>query len=258
MTTFQPPKTVDIRHLLPKRPYSEKMGDLLGIVVHHSAGNEGAYTIAEFHVNHPKNLWSHIGYNWVIETNGRIHWTLDLEDAVPYHAGYTESAGDDLALFPDQDPRYYNNHYYAVCLVGNLSKSDPTPGQSGSLLDLLSALRHIYGPAFQIVGHKELPGKKTECPGGRVDMAVVRSKVESRIKGKEDTEHLAYPQPGDDEWLRKFPTTRDAAIAMKGAADGFGQVLLKVKVEVEETLTKLESAERQLRTIREEIKGATG
>ena len=261
------PLIIDIRAQLPQRPYNEKMGKVLGTTVHHGAGDAGAYGIAEYHVNHPKNpqkpdYWAHIGYNFVIEMDGKVYYTLDLDSARPYHAGYTEAErrpGDNLALFPDQDPRYYNDHYWAVCLQGNASKKAPTKAQLASLFRLLAALKSVMGTDHWIGGHRELPGKASECPGTLLDCDYIRVEVEKLLKPRDDLGQIAYPQEGDDPWLKAFPTTRDAAIAMKGAADNFGRVLVQTRDSLQ-TLreTPLWKTDEKIKMLIAEIKKVTG
>lgn len=234
------PKITDWRDRIPKRPtpVNEKMGTLLGLVIHHEGSSRGTLAIADYHVNNPKDpkkpsFWAHIGYNWTIEMDGTVYYVLDLESATPYHAGYTEIAGDDLTQFPNQDPQFYNYHYWAVCLIGDLSKAPPTRAQTDSLARLIAALKTVMGPGFEIVGHNELPGKKTECPGKNLSMDWVRSQVAKLLAPIEDLGKIAFPQEGDEDWLKKFPNTREAAIAMKGVADNFGNILVGVKNELQ-------------------------
>lgn len=213
--------TADLPTIGPASGFELVADEILGCVVHHEGSpptvpqGTSAYGIANYHVKNPKLMWAHIGYSFVIERDGTIEYTLDLRYR-PYHAGYTPDAGDDLSKFPHNDPQYYNNHYWAVCLVGN----DPTKEQVGAVEKLLAALKLAVlkagGQSFSIFGHRELPGKATSCPG-TTPMEVIRMTVEQLVNANQTPG--ASPGSGDLEYFKQFATWRDAAISTKGVAD---------------------------------------
>jgi hypothetical protein len=234
----------------------EPIKDVLGIAVHHEAGSENGssvYGIARYHIK--DQGWSHIGYTWVIERNGTLYQTLDLTTA-PYHAGAVK--GDTLAMFPNKDPQYYNEHFWAVCLVGNLDIKPPTDAQFDTLANLCAALKRGMPPGFKIFGHGELPGKGTACPGKHMQMSWLRKEAERRMVEGNTGSAETGPGPGDDPFFRQFTTWRDAAINAKGVADdalnrmaAFGTIINASILRQEETL-------RELRALREDVRAVTG
>jgi N-acetyl-anhydromuramyl-L-alanine amidase AmpD len=59
-----------------------------------------------------------------------------------------------------------NEKAVGIALVGNFDYDKPTPNQLRSLSFLLSVLRKYYHiPSANVLGHCEVPGAKTECPG---------------------------------------------------------------------------------------------
>ena len=235
--------------------------DVLGIAVHHEAGTAdgtSAYGIARFHVK--EQGWSHIGYTFVIERSGALYQTLDWTTA-PYHAGYTVDAqgrGDDLSKFPNRDPQFYNDHYWAVCLVGNLSLKPPTDAQFETLANLCAALKRASLPGFKVFGHGELPGKATECPGTKLDMRWVRKEAERRMTEGSTGTAASGPGPGDSAHARQFTTWRDAYISLEGVTNAFGDGLVAAGKVVDEEILRGEEMVRNLRAAREAIKTLTG
>ena len=53
-----------------------------------------------------------------------------------------------------------------ISLVGNFSEGQVSDAQLSSLVQLVKALQQRYGiPASHIMGHRDVPGAATECPG---------------------------------------------------------------------------------------------
>ncbi len=125
------------------------------IVVHHSATDMGSAEI--FNTAHKNRGWDEIGYHFVIDndtagkSDGQIEtgprWTKQVDGA---HC----KAGS------------MNERGIGICLVGNFSKTRPTAAQMNSLVHLVNILRKYYGiPKNRILGHGNVSGAKTECPG---------------------------------------------------------------------------------------------
>lgn len=130
------------------------------IVIHHSATAEGA--AESFDRLHRGRGWDEVGYHFVI-TNGRggpdgaveptSRWRKQKWGA---HCGGTEGNA-------------YNVYGIGVCLVGDFTDSVPTDAQLASLRRLL---RHLMGthdiPPERVIGHRDAPQARTECPGDRL------------------------------------------------------------------------------------------
>jgi len=72
---------------------------------------------------------------------------------------------------PDKD---YNEVGIGVCLVGNFENAPPTPAQRRSVKLLVQTLKSAYHiSSGDVVGHKDIRGKPTECPGKYFPMAEV-------------------------------------------------------------------------------------
>jgi LysM repeat protein len=194
------PVIKDVRAQMPNyQNYKDKQrpGAILGIAVHHSAtanystgaptGNAASFF--NYHVN--VRGWAYGGYNYVITGSGEIEYALD--DKIPaYHAGFKDVDDSEGLEFG----QYWNNHYLAICLAGWFSENrtyqdssgntqripnqytGPTSAQTESLLALIQSLRKKYKiPAENVLGHRELQGNGTTCPGYNLDPAQLRAKL---------------------------------------------------------------------------------
>ncbi len=176
---------------------SERTNAITGIAIHHSASaNHGtgkptgrAFDFFNYHVN--TLGWDHGGYNYVICPNGEVEYALD-DQAAAYHAGFND---------PDNSTdleygQYWNNHYLAICVSGWFDcdrtyrdafgsthlipnrYTSPTETQLTSLLALIVFLRQKYAiPIENIVGHRELTGCQTVCPGANFNFDELRQKI---------------------------------------------------------------------------------
>lgn len=125
------------------------------IIVHHSATDEGnACSIFDIH---SKRGFDGLGYHFIIDNgtcqknDGQIEtsprWIKQLDGA------HCKAAG-------------MNHMGIGICLVGNFSKEKVSSKQMDSLEFLVDTLRRHYNiPVSNILGHSQVPGAKTECPG---------------------------------------------------------------------------------------------
>ena len=61
---------------------------------------------------------------------------------------------------------YFNEHGIGICLVGDFSRDQPTPKQMESLVLLVRGLQEQFHiPDDHILGHGEVVGEFSECPG---------------------------------------------------------------------------------------------
>jgi len=138
-------------------------------VFHHSAGNtlETAEQIDQFH----RSRWPDfrdpitgkwIGYNFVIESNGRITQgrTVGYETAAQF--GYNK---DGIAI--------------SFCLVGNMMENVPTPEQEESVrwIDQQLIQKYIFVPSYNIVPHRAL--QPTLCYGSKLSNDYARNLIEN-------------------------------------------------------------------------------
>lgn len=117
------------------------------IVIHHSATDRGVTTeqIRRHHID--ANGWADIGYHWVIEGDGRVHPGRPEERTGAHAVGH-------------------NLRSVGVCVVGDntVEGREWTPAQRDSLWALVAGLRTRW-PEAEVVGHRDLTGAHTLCPG---------------------------------------------------------------------------------------------
>ncbi|HYG74882.1 MAG TPA: peptidoglycan recognition family protein [Planctomycetota bacterium] len=137
------------------------------IVVHHSASANGS--AAAFDKAHRDRGWDGLGYHFVIgngtgsgdgEVEVGYRWRRQLQGA---HAGNAE----------------YNQAGIGICLVGDFEHGHrPSARQMSSLRRLVRFLQVKTGvPTSEVVGHGNVPGKSTDCPGRNLDMSSFRASL---------------------------------------------------------------------------------
>lgn len=133
------------------------------IIVHHSGAEEkDTEQIRRYHMQ--SRGWRDIGYNYIVERNGRVVTGRSL----------------DIAGAHCKD-KQMNTRGIGVCMIGNMQNHPPLPAQYEALINQLAALAKRYDiPVKNILGHKEVPSP-TDCPGRYVDMAKVRQDVEKQL-----------------------------------------------------------------------------
>jgi hypothetical protein len=137
------------------------------IVVHHSASAVGSASI--FDKAHRERGWDGLGYHFVIgngsasgdgEVEVGYRWTKQMQGA---HAGNIE----------------YNQHGIGICLVGDFEHGGtPSPAQMASLRRLVRFLQVKTGiSTSEVIGHGNVPGKSTQCPGRSLDVGSFRESL---------------------------------------------------------------------------------
>ena len=119
------------------------------IVIHCSATRENKpFPVTSLIACHDSRF-GFTGYHYYITRDGEIHQTRH-ENLVGAHA------------------RHYNQHSIGICYEGGLDaqgrpKDTRTPEQKATLHALLKDLRKDY-PEALILGHRDLPGVRKDCP----------------------------------------------------------------------------------------------
>ncbi len=126
------------------------------IILHHTATGKGnAKTIHRAHW--ARGFFNGLGYHFLIDngTLGKGDGQIEMSPRwIRQQCGAHCKANG------------MNERAIGVCLVGNFDYEKPTPNQMQSLTYLVSLLRKYYGiPASNIMGHREVSGAKTDCPG---------------------------------------------------------------------------------------------
>jgi hypothetical protein len=127
------------------------------IVIHHSAQESGNASTID--AAHRARGWDGLGYHFVIDngnggTDGKVEvgsrWKQQKWGA---HTGNT----------PDNE---YNNFGIGISLVGDFTNHLPSQAQLAAMDRLVQSLMTKYNISPQnVIGHREAPGAKTECPG---------------------------------------------------------------------------------------------
>lgn len=144
------------------------------IVVHHSGSRSGdAATIDRAHEQ--GRGWDGIGYHFVVGNGapmprGRIEatfrWRGQLAGA---HAGAGELQ------------RPYNQAGIGICVIGDYRGHGLDPLVEARLVELCALLVRAH-PGLapeRVIGHREVPGKATACPG-EIDLGRLRDLVAAR------------------------------------------------------------------------------
>ena len=116
------------------------------IVIHHSASNLAA-TVEQITEWHKARNFETIGYHFVILQNGHVKAGRPVEK-IGAHA------------------HHHNLKSIGICVTGDNTRpgSSWTQNQIGSLRALVDTLK-IFWPSAEVLGHRDLPGAATECPG---------------------------------------------------------------------------------------------
>jgi LysM repeat protein len=125
------------------------------IIIHHSATDVGnGLSIFDLHI---KRGFQGTGYHFVIDngTEGKLDGQIE---ATPRWINQRDGAHCRASGM--------NYKGIGICLVGNFSKERVSQKQLESLVYLVNILRDYYHvPLKNILGHGQVPGARTECPG---------------------------------------------------------------------------------------------
>jgi len=128
---------------------ANKLNNIQYLIVHHTATARDTTTFEAVKKYHISKGWGNIGYHFFITANGK-RWYGRSEQTIGAHA-----KADNM-----------NFRSLGICLTGNFMNEEPTPAQKYTLLNLITALRVKYQiKANSILGHREITGAKTLCPG---------------------------------------------------------------------------------------------
>jgi N-acetylmuramoyl-L-alanine amidase len=128
------------------------------IIIHHSATDEGS-ALSFYHSHKRRGFIYGLGYHFVIDngTRGKPEGYIEVS---PRWIKQQDGAHCQASSM--------NHKSIGVCLVGNFSKEWVSDKQLLSLVYLVNILRRYYHiPLKNIIGHGQVPGAQTECPGKR-------------------------------------------------------------------------------------------
>ncbi|MFA7255563.1 MAG: N-acetylmuramoyl-L-alanine amidase [Candidatus Omnitrophota bacterium] len=126
------------------------------IVIHHTATDQGsAFYVDKLHLDRG---WDNgMGYDFLID-NGTRGKTMGQIEVGPRWKKQMDGAhtkqGD------------WNKKAIGICVVGNYSETGLPDKMFDSLVFLVVTLQNFYRiPDQNVVGHRDVPGAATECPG---------------------------------------------------------------------------------------------
>jgi len=138
------------------------------IIVHHTATWKGnAKTINSSHGD--RGFWNGLGYHFLIDngTLGKGDGQIEMSPRwIRQQTGAHCKAGG------------MNDRSIGIALVGNFNDAAPTPNQMQALEYLLKTLCNYYRiPRTNVLGHGEVDGARTECPGRLLPVSSLRNSL---------------------------------------------------------------------------------
>ena len=148
-------------------------GDVIGAVIHYPG--DGNVTYAGRGVAHEKGRlrayrnyhvgsrgWADIGYNLAIGQSGTAYWAAGKKKAA-----HCASSANPLA----------NAKYFGILLILG-DNERPSDAMIATLNEMLNLVRTWYPKATALLGHRQVYGASTACPGnvimGLIDRGVIR------------------------------------------------------------------------------------
>ena len=141
------------------------------IIIHHSATDEG--NALAFNRSHTlRGFTRGLGYHFVIDngTKGKQDGQIEVS---PRWLKQEDGAHCKAC---DMNPRAIG-----ICLVGNFDNDKVSPKQMDSLVYLVRRLQSYYNiPSKHIMGHGEVAGANTDCPGKKFPWDEFRRRMRSK------------------------------------------------------------------------------
>ena len=140
-------ETEDLRERYNGNYSSRDLGDISGIIVHHSGFEESdpLEAIRRTDAYHRSKGWPGIGYHFALGEDGESYYVGDIT-TVRYHA---TAAGNPWAI--------------GVEVLGDFSTQRPSTIQMAGLAALLSNLQFALGALLPVRPHRDVV--PTQCPG---------------------------------------------------------------------------------------------
>jgi N-acetylmuramoyl-L-alanine amidase len=145
------PKAAPVRPIIPLFP-SDKWKY---IIIHHTATDEGSALLLD--ESHKNRGWKGLGYHFVIDNTTQEKPDGHLEASIRWL--YQENGAHCKASG-------MNSKGIGIALVGNFNNEKVSQKQFETLVYTVNALKNYYNiPLCNIMGHRDVPGANTECPG---------------------------------------------------------------------------------------------
>lgn len=156
--------------------------DVLWITIHYSATPiESNITGKQIDAMHKKRGFKEIGYHYYIRKDGTVELGRDLSQPGRFEQG-AHSKGE-------------NARSVGICYEGGVTKKNPnrgfdsrTPEQTASMIRLIDDLQDRFPGEQIVIGHRDMPGAATQCPG--FDVGAWWAKVEHDRAPKAPLDHV--------------------------------------------------------------------
>ena len=128
------------------------------IVIHYSATPvESDFSIADIDAMHRRRGFKEIGYHKYIRKSGLVEKGRDLTKPGLFEQGAHSKGENDASI--------------GICFEGgvyadspNVGRDTRTPEQEAAMIRVIRDMLDRY-PDAQVVGHRDMPGAATQCPG---------------------------------------------------------------------------------------------
>ena len=129
-----------------------KMGNVDGIVLHHT-GVSSPQTVEEIHNYHKyHNGWAGIGYHYYVRKDGAVYKGRPEEYAGAHCPGV-------------------NSTSIGICAEGNFNEEEMSEGQEQAIIELISYVKDEHDIEY-VKGHREILA--TSCPGDNYPLDEIR------------------------------------------------------------------------------------
>lgn len=169
------------------------------LILHHAAA--ASCTAEDIHRWHVGNGWAGIGYHYLVRKDGTIYRGRP-EDTVGAHAYGA------------------NNHSIGVCFEGNYEVEQNMPAaQLAAGQALVADIKRRWG-ITKVIGHKDVAGSTTDCPGKYFPLVAIISGKE--INTKEDTIMVTTQMIGNGDRGNAVRSMQGALIAQGYKCGSYG------------------------------------
>ena len=136
------------------------------LIIHHTATSRDRTTFEAVKKNHIAKGWGNIGYHFFINGKGNLY-------------GFPQARGQDqVGAHCRADGMNYKS--LGIALTGNFNIEDPTKEQLDILNKLVQQLKQYWTiPKENVLGHKEVAGSQTACPGKNLMPFIIGLREES-------------------------------------------------------------------------------
>ena len=125
------------------------------IIIHHTATDEGSALLLD--ESHRNRGWNGLGYHFLINngTQGKPDGHIEASLRWIHQENGAHCKASNM-----------NAKGIGIAIVGNCSNEKPSQKQLETLIYTVNVLKKYYNiPTRNIMGHRDVPGANTECPG---------------------------------------------------------------------------------------------